>query len=150
MDEEYLKKPKPWLVGDLAGFMIYIGPISSIFDITTFAVMYFIFKANTPDPCRAFPVRVVCGRLVVANADHSHDPHSEDPLPEHGGNTTDGSHSLHHGRGSRDSIHPDGRSGWMVPLPGAYFFWLAGILVCYCLLTQVVKLWYIRHFGHWL
>ncbi len=29
--------------------MLYIGPLSSIFDYVTFAVMYFIFKANTPE-----------------------------------------------------------------------------------------------------
>ncbi|WP_332021162.1 hypothetical protein [Kaistella sp.] len=38
----------------------------------------------------------------------------------------------------------------MQPLPFAYFPWLIGILVGYCLLTQVVKNWYIRRFGEWL
>jgi Mg2+-importing ATPase len=35
--------------GSIKKFMLYIGPLSSIFDYITFAVMYFIFKANTPE-----------------------------------------------------------------------------------------------------
>jgi P-type Mg2+ transporter len=35
-------------------------------------------------------------------------------------------------------------------LPGSYFFWLVGILVVYCLLTQLVKDWFIRKFHQWL
>jgi Mg2+-importing ATPase len=36
------------------------------------------------------------------------------------------------------------------PLPLGYFPWLAGILLCYCVLTQAVKSWYIRRFVRWL
>jgi Mg2+-importing ATPase len=38
----------------------------------------------------------------------------------------------------------------MVPLPGAYFPWLFAILLTYCLLTQVVKVWFIQKFHRWL
>ena len=38
----------------------------------------------------------------------------------------------------------------MTPLPGIYFAWLALTLVCYCVLTQLVKLIYIRRYGRWL
>jgi Mg2+-importing ATPase len=38
----------------------------------------------------------------------------------------------------------------MVPLPWCYFGWLAGILLSYCVLTQLVKAVYIRRFGQWL
>ena len=38
----------------------------------------------------------------------------------------------------------------MVPLPLSYFLWLAGILLSYCVLTQVVKRIYIHKFGQWL
>ena len=47
MDEEYLKKPQQWNASEISRFMIYIGPISSIFDIGTFALMWFVFGANT-------------------------------------------------------------------------------------------------------
>jgi Mg2+-importing ATPase len=38
----------------------------------------------------------------------------------------------------------------MVPLPLSYFPWLAGILFCYCVLTQLMKRLYIHRFGQWL
>jgi P-type Mg2+ transporter len=37
-----------------------------------------------------------------------------------------------------------------VPLPMSYFPWLAGILLSYCTLTQLVKRFYIRRFHQWL
>ncbi len=38
----------------------------------------------------------------------------------------------------------------MMPLPPSYFAWLVAILLSYCLLTQFVKLAYIRRFKQWL
>jgi Mg2+-importing ATPase len=48
VDEELLKKPQRWQPGDIGRFMVFFGPISSIFDLTTFALMWFVFGANTP------------------------------------------------------------------------------------------------------
>jgi Mg2+-importing ATPase len=45
---------------------------------------------------------------------------------------------------------PLGEHLGMVPLPLSYFGWLVGILLSYCLLTQLVKTVYIRRFGQWL
>ena len=47
VDEEMLKKPQHWQPGDVGRFMLFFGPISSVFDITTYAMMWFIFSANT-------------------------------------------------------------------------------------------------------
>ncbi|WP_413524188.1 magnesium-translocating P-type ATPase [Carnobacterium divergens] len=47
MDEEDLMKPAKWNTGNLMKFTLSIGPISSIFDILTFLLMYFVFHANT-------------------------------------------------------------------------------------------------------
>src|SRR5437899_6784179 len=40
-------KPRPWHIGEIAKFIVFIGPISSIFDYTTYLMMWFIFKCNT-------------------------------------------------------------------------------------------------------
>jgi Mg2+-importing ATPase len=45
---------------------------------------------------------------------------------------------------------PVGAAVGLVPLPAAYFAWLAATLAGYCLLTQAVKGWYVRRFGMWL
>jgi P-type Mg2+ transporter len=43
---------------------------------------------------------------------------------------------------------PIGSSLGFVPLPAIYFLWLAGILTCYCALTQFVKTWLIENYGY--
>ncbi|MBS0590224.1 MAG: magnesium-translocating P-type ATPase, partial [Proteobacteria bacterium] len=48
VDQEYLAKPRQWDLKSIARFMIGIGPISSIFDYVTFAVLWFVVGANTP------------------------------------------------------------------------------------------------------
>ena len=40
------EKPRPWNIGEIAKFIMFIGPISSIFDYTTYAMMWFVFKCN--------------------------------------------------------------------------------------------------------
>lgn len=42
VDKEYLQKPRDWNSKSIRDFMIYIGPVSSIFDILTYVVMYFV------------------------------------------------------------------------------------------------------------
>ena len=42
VDEEYLKLPRNWDASSVSKFMLWIGPTSSIFDITTYALMYYI------------------------------------------------------------------------------------------------------------
>jgi len=43
---EQIAKPRPWQMGKIARFIVLIGPISSIFDYTTFAMMWFVFKCS--------------------------------------------------------------------------------------------------------
>ncbi|MDE1989669.1 MAG: HAD-IC family P-type ATPase, partial [Betaproteobacteria bacterium] len=47
VDEEYIAKPRRWDIANITRFMLMLGPISSIFDYATFALMYFVFKATT-------------------------------------------------------------------------------------------------------
>src|ERR1700674_2186096 len=51
VDEEQVAGPRPWNIGEIRRFIFCIGPISSIFDYTTFFVMLYIF--NCWDPSRA-------------------------------------------------------------------------------------------------
>ena len=46
VDETYLAKPQPWNIGLIRKFMIYVGPISSIFDFVTFFVLLHLFHAS--------------------------------------------------------------------------------------------------------
>ncbi|WP_432205114.1 magnesium-translocating P-type ATPase [Cetobacterium somerae] len=47
VDTEDILKPKNWNAESVGKFMIYIGPLSSIFDVLTFLLMFYIFKANS-------------------------------------------------------------------------------------------------------
>jgi Mg2+-importing ATPase len=44
VDEEQVAHPRPWNIGEIRRFILWIGPISSIFDYTTFFVMLYLFK----------------------------------------------------------------------------------------------------------
>src|SRR6201993_743955 len=43
VDEEYLASPRKWDIGNIFKFMVFIGPISSIFDYATYAMMLYVF-----------------------------------------------------------------------------------------------------------
>jgi Mg2+-importing ATPase len=51
VDAEQVSRPRPWQIGEIRRFILFIGPISSIFDYTTFFVMFWVFNAS--DPSRA-------------------------------------------------------------------------------------------------
>jgi Mg2+-importing ATPase len=44
VDEEWLSKPRKWTIGALRRFIIFIGPISSIFDYATYFLMLYVFN----------------------------------------------------------------------------------------------------------
>jgi P-type Mg2+ transporter len=46
VDEAYVRKPQHWDIGLIRNFMIFIGPISSIFDFLTFYVLLFVLHAG--------------------------------------------------------------------------------------------------------
>jgi len=51
VDEEQIARPRPWNIGEIKRFILFVGPISSIFDYTTFFFMLWVFDAW--DPSRA-------------------------------------------------------------------------------------------------
>jgi P-type Mg2+ transporter len=46
VDPEQVAKPRPWSMDEIARFILFIGPCSSVFDYTTYAIMWFIFKCS--------------------------------------------------------------------------------------------------------
>ncbi len=151
VDREYLLKPRKWDASDLKRFMICIGPISSIFDIVTFLVMWYVFRCVSPDMQSLFQSGwfiegLLSQTLIVHMIRTRKIPflQSRASLPVM--LTTFGIMAV----GILLPFTPLGASVGFVPLPGRYFLWLAGILLSYCVLTQVVKGWYLRRFHRWL
>jgi Mg2+-importing ATPase len=63
-------KPRPWQMGEIAKFIVFIGPISSIFDYTTYALMWFVFKCSHLD--LAAPPELAARYAHPADADHTY------------------------------------------------------------------------------
>ncbi|VTS01822.1 magnesium-translocating p-type atpase : Magnesium-translocating P-type ATPase OS=Isosphaera pallida (strain ATCC 43644 / DSM 9630 / IS1B) GN=Isop_2816 PE=3 SV=1: Cation_ATPase_N: E1-E2_ATPase: Hydrolase: Cation_ATPase_C [Gemmata massiliana] len=151
MDEEYLERPRKWEVRDLGRFMLCVGPISSVFDVTTFGVMYFVFAANTPGAQALFQSGwfvegLLSQTLVIHMIRTGKVPFLESTAAPPVLLLTLGVMAV----GVAVPFTPLGAAVGLVPLPPAYFPWLVATLLGYCLLTQVVKRWYVRRFGAWL
>jgi Mg2+-importing ATPase len=54
VDDEQVVRPRPWNIEEIRRFILFIGPISSIFDYTTFFVMLYVFHCWDPSRARLF------------------------------------------------------------------------------------------------
>ena len=151
VDQDYLKLPRRWDAGGIARFMVFIGPISSIFDVVTFLVMWNVFHANTVEKQPLFQsgwfvVGLLTQTLIVHMIRTQHIPFIQSRAATPVILLTGTIMLL----GIYLPFSPLGAHLGMVPLPPMYFAWLAGILLSYCVLTQLVKRVYIHRFGQWL
>jgi len=151
VDTDYLKQPRKWDAGGIARFMVLIGPISSIFDIVTFVVMWHVFGANTVEKQSLFQsgwfvVGLLTQTLIVHMIRTQHIPFIQSRAATPVIMLTASIMAF----GIYVPFSPLGAHLGLVPLPLPYFGWLAGILLSYCVLTQLVKVAYIRRFNQWL
>ena len=75
VDDEYLAKPRRWDIGNISKFMLFIGPISSIFDYVTFFVM--LYGVPCVGQSGAVPDRLVRREPAHPDAHHPHHPHRQ-------------------------------------------------------------------------
>jgi Mg2+-importing ATPase len=151
VDRDFLLKPRKWNPGGIARFMIFIGPISSIFDYTTFAIMWFVFEANTLETQALFQTGwfvegLLSQTLIVHMIRTQKIPFIQSIASVPLLLTT----ALIMIIGIYIPYSYAGASLGMVPLPWNYFYWLLATLICYCVLVQIVKIAYIRKFQNWL
>jgi Mg2+-importing ATPase len=164
--EDQTLKPRPWQIGELARFILFIGPISSIFDYTTFAVMWFLFKCNN---LGLLPPPELAARFAhAADPDHTYaaalfqsgwfvESIMTQTLIIHVIRTN--KIPFIQGRASlpltMTTFFIMGVGAWLpfspfaaylgfVPLPGLFWPILFATLLCYMGLTQVIKMWLIR------
>jgi Mg2+-importing ATPase len=62
VDPEQVAKPRPWNIDELKRFILFIGPISSIFDYTTYFMMWWVFKCQLLE--KLVPPADVSGALL--------------------------------------------------------------------------------------
>lgn len=151
MDKDFLEKPKKWDASSIKKFMLYIGPLSSIFDYITFAVMFFIFKANTPEHQSLFQTGwFVEGLLSQTLIVHIIRTKKIPFIQSWAAAPVVALTSLIMLIGVSIPFTPIAGYLKIQPLPLSYFPYLLGILTGYCILTQLVKQWFIRKFQQWL
>ncbi|MBL3548109.1 magnesium-translocating P-type ATPase [Chryseobacterium sp. KMC2] len=151
MDKDFLEKPKKWEADSIKKFMLYIGPLSSIFDYLTFAVMFFIFKANTPEHQSLFQTGwFVEGLLSQTLIVHIIRTKKIPFIQSWATAPVVALTSLIMLIGILIPFTPLAVYLKMQPLPMGYFPYLVVMLTGYCILTQFVKQWFIKKFGQWL
>ncbi len=154
MDEEYIRKPRKWDAGDIGRFMFWVGPASSVFDVTTFLLLWFWFGANSASPAHQaffqsgwFVESLLTQTLVVHMIRTRKIPfiQSSAAAPVLGLTTA----IIAIGLAIPYTVL--GHKLGMVELPLEYFGWLAATVVAYCALTQLVKVIYMhRYQQRWL
>lgn len=151
MDPEFLRKPRKWDASDLKRFMIYIGPISSIFDIVTYLVMWHVFGCNSPEHQSLFQSGwFIEGLLSQTLIVHMIRTRKIPFIQSRATWPVIGMTTLVMVIGIVIPFTSFGASIGLQALPLSYFPWLMGILLSYCVLTQLIKNWYIRKFSGWL
>ncbi|PNU31188.1 magnesium-translocating P-type ATPase [Serratia marcescens] len=148
VDDDQITQPQRWNSADLGRFMVFFGPISSIFDVLTFSLMWWVFKANTPEMQTLFQSGWFVEGLLSQTL-------------------------IVHMIRTRKIPFIQSRPSWplcimtlaviatgiglvfsplagflqLQALPLAYFPWLVLILAGYMVLTQCVKGWFVRRYG---
>jgi Mg2+-importing ATPase len=159
-------KPRPWQMGEIARFILFIGPISSIFDYTTYAMMWFLFKCNrlnlapppelaarfahvsTPDETYAaslfhtgwFVESLMTQTLIIHVIRTNLIPFIQSRASWQLTMTS----LLIMAVGAYLPFSPLARPLGFVPLPLLFWPLLFLTLLCYVGLTQVIKMWLVR------
>ena len=146
VDDDWLTKPRQWTIGKILRFILFIGPISSIFDYLTFFVMLYVFNCwHNPALFRTgwFMESLFTQTLIIHVIRTNKIPFIESraswPLVL--------TSVVIVVFGAWLPVSPLGSTLGFVPLPGLFWLLLAVMLLCYAALTQMVKTWFIRRFG---
>ncbi|MBK4737857.1 magnesium-translocating P-type ATPase [Noviherbaspirillum pedocola] len=148
VDQEFLQKPQRWNPDDLGRFMVFFGPISSVFDILTFALMWFVFGANSPEHQTLFQSGwFVEGLLSQTLIVHMIRTRKIPFIQSRAAWPLLGMTAIIMAVGILLPMSATADYFKFQALPLAYFPWLALILLSYVGLTQAMKGWYSRRYG---
>ncbi len=151
MDKEFLRIPRRWEAKGIAQFMVCIGPISSLFDIMTFLLMWYVFGASLPTHQSLFQSGwfvegLLSQTLIVHMIRTEKIPFVQSRASKPVIILTSTIMAI----GVALPFTIIGASIGLQPLPLEYFPYLALILLGYAILTQLIKMLYIRKFKTWL
>ena len=160
MDEDYLKVPRKWDAASIGRFMFWLGPTSSVFDITTYLVLFFVICPAAAGG--AYGAKGVSSALFVSlfHAGWFVESLWTQALVVHMIRTpkvpflqsraslpvlcfTSAAITF----GTIVPYTPFGKILGMSPMPAAYFPWLLGVIVGYMLLANLLKTLYRMRYG---
>lgn len=151
VDKEYVKHPRRWETGSIKSFMAFMGPLSSVFDILCFVVMWWVVGANTKElsplfQCGWFVFGTVSQILVIHMIRTSKIPYlqSNPSLPLFISTFLVAVVAIVIGF-TDIAVGLD-----MKRLPLNFVPWLILILAGYLLCVQLIKKVYIRRYGEWM
>lgn len=161
VDQDYLKKPRRWDATSITRFMLWIGPASSVFDITTYLLMYFFIcpmvfggayhTLNLATQAQ-FAMLFSAGwfveslwsqTLVIHMIRTPKIPFIQSRASWQVALLT----TLGIAVGTLIPYTPLGETIDMLPMPGVYFPALIATILCYILLFTLLKKLFIRRYG---
>ncbi len=147
VDADYLAIPRKWDIGNIFKFMIFIGPISSIFDYATFFTMLYVFNAwNDPSLFQTgwFVESLLTQTLIIHIIRTAKIPflqsRASTPLMITSLLICMVGIALPNIPWVRQALH-------FSQLPQLYWAFIGGFLLSYAILTHIVKSWFVRRWG---
>jgi len=146
VDDDYIASPRRWDIGNITKFMLFLGPVSSIFDYITYATLLFVFGAWTNPPLFQtgwFVESLLTQTLIIHIIRTVKIPF----LQSRASNSLILTTIIVAGAGALLPYSPLGSTLGFVPLPTPYWPAVLVIILCYCMLAHVVKTWFVRRWG---
>nr|WP_246207230.1 magnesium-translocating P-type ATPase [Methylocystis heyeri] len=146
VDEEYLATPRKWDISNIFKFMVFIGPISSIFDYATYAMMLFVFDAWNDAPLFQtgwFVESLLTQTLIIHIIRTARIPF----LESRASNALIATTLIICVVGVSLPFTWVGSVLGFVPLPQLYWPLVAAMLATYAVMTHFVKVWFVRRWG---
>jgi P-type Mg2+ transporter len=147
VDADWLIKPRKWEIGGILRFILFIGPISSIFDYLTFFMMLYLFNCwHNPALFHTgwFVESLFTQTLIIHVIRTNKIPFLQSwaswPLIL--------TSIIIVAVGAGLTVSPLAGALGFVALPPRYWLLLTVILVCYVVLTQLMKTWFYRRFAN--
>jgi len=135
VDPEFLRKPQHWDIGLIRNFMVFIGPISSIFDFLTFYVLLHFFHADQVFFHTGWFVESLATQTLVLFIIRT----SQNPLGSRPSGPLAATTLVVVAIGALLPFSPLANALGFAPLPAAYFAFLAIATITYLLLVEVGK-----------
>lgn len=150
VDVDSLKKPKKWSIRAIRQFMIFMGPLSSAFDLIVFAMLWFVFKLGPADAALFQTIWFSYG--IVSNLFGMHIIRtSKIPfLQSHASKPVYMSSIIVSLLAILVPFTTLGSAIGLVAIPIKYMALIFLTPVVYCIIAQLAKHKYIQKYGEWL